>query len=151
MGGATTSEGEGLANRVHLTRAGGISLVVLIIQCAKINMDSLTCKLCDSDCTASKQRKTVVSVHAHMFDMASDVCPDAPRDAIHQFLAANPVYLCRTCHTAVQKYAMIAPSVRMLQEKIRNQSGLKASFSMNYYDVYILIAHALCILYIFCT
>ena len=122
------SEGEGLANRVHLTQTGGISLGVFILQGAKVNMDALTCKLCDSDCTANKQWRMVVSVHTHMFDMASDVCLDTPRDAIHQFLAASPLYMCRTCHTAVQKYTMIAPSVRMLQEKIRNQSQ-KASFT----------------------
>ena len=55
MGGVTASKGEGLANRVHLTWAGGISIVVLILQDVKVNIDVLTCKLCDRDCTTSKQ------------------------------------------------------------------------------------------------
>ena len=77
MVGAMRSEGEGLVNRVHLMWAGGISLVVLLLQCAKLNMGVLTCKLCDRDCTTSKQCKMVLSVYASMFDMAC-LCPYAP-------------------------------------------------------------------------
>ena len=50
-----SEQGRGLANRVHLTWAGGISIVVLILQDVKVNIDVLMCKLCDRDCTTSKQ------------------------------------------------------------------------------------------------
>lgn len=73
---------ESLAICVHLTQAGWISLVVWILQRCKSEHGCSKRVNCVTEMVL-QQWRMVVSVHAHMFEMASDVCPDAPRDVIH--------------------------------------------------------------------